>query len=240
MLKRQTLINETAAYRKDARRHFDKAVAALVALAWPYRKEGFTFGPDFALYDDALDICINLSDQCAESARKRLLRAIEGLEWDGEWEEDYDIDTQKRMDMAGTHLLALASIWVSVAAVNGWTESYTLVMVSRYIHNPFLCPAWKNIPLDTLSWGRGYAKDIAEQLALIGQGIIISAALRIDQQLEQRNGASYYIRRRGSNFDCDTCDELANKPIPIDVPFYFPHPRCVCFPEYHYEPIPNE
>jgi len=231
MLNQSHLIDTVAAYKKDSRKHFNEAVAALLALAWPYRKEGFVFDPSFALYDDALVLCMELSDKCEESARKRLQQAIESLEWDGEIPED--AEALESLDMAGTHLLDLLGVWIGVAAVNGWTESYTRVMVSRYLSNPFLCPEWRNIPLSTLAWGRGYARDIAEQLAIIGQGIIISGARYAEQQDEAASGATYYIRRRGSYYDCAVCDDLAGKPIPIGVPFEIPHPRCCCFPEYH-------
>ena len=236
MLNQATLIDEVAAYKKDSKRHFDKAVLDLLALAWPHRKEGFTFDPSFALYDDALSICVVLSNRCAESARARLLRTIESLEWDGDpWDEVYDQDEESRFDMAGTHLLDLLSIWISVAAVNGWTQGYTRVMVSRYLTNPFLCPEWSTIPLDALKWGRGYAKDIAEQLAIIGQGLIVSGARLAEQEDERERGATYYVRHRGSNYDCPDCDDLSERPIPIDVPFVTTHPRCVCWPEYFYD-----
>ena len=101
-----------------------------------------------------------------------------------------------------------------------------------------LCPEWKEIPLDTLAWGKGYARNILEQLTLIGQGLIIGGGRYAEWVDEQAKGATYYIRRRGSNYDCDVCEGLANKPIPIEVPFEYSHARCMCYPEFHYEPMP--
>jgi len=240
MLNQSDLLNTVAAYKKDSQDHFWEAVVTLLSLAWPYRKEGFVFDESFPMYDHALVVCIEMSDACIASAKERLSEAIEELEWDEDpWPEAFSVETEERFDMAGTHLLDLLAIWISVAAVNGWTKSYTRVMVSRYLANPFLCPYWKDVPKDALAWGRGYAKDIVEQLTLIGQGIILSGARYAEQEDEKANGATYYIRRRGSTYDCTDCEEMANIPIPIEVPFVIPHPRCVCFPEYHNEPIPE-
>lgn len=236
MLNQAVLIDEVAAYKKDSRRAFDMAVASLIALAWPYRKKDFAFEPSFELYDEALVICMELSDKCAEDAEKHLLRAVSELEWEGKIEQQ-SADDLERLDMSGSHLLELLGVWIGVAVANNWTQSYTKIMISRYLTNPFLCPGWKDIPLDTLSWGKGYAKDIAEQIAVIGQGIILDAARRIEQEDERRKGATYYVRHRGSSYDCNTCDELANTRIPIEEPFEIPHPRCVCWPEYFYTPI---
>ena len=230
MLNQKELIDTVAAYKKDSRKHFKDTVSALLALAWPYRKEKFVFDESFPLYDEAIALCMEMTDKCEASAKSRLASIVESLEWDGEIPEDFD--ARESMDMAGTHLLDLPGLWIGVAAANGWTESYTRVMISRYLSNPFTCPEWQHIPLGALAWGRGYARDIAEQLAVIGQGIIISGARYAEQKDEQQNGASYYIRHRGSTYDCDTCDALAERQIPIEVPFEIPHPRCVCWPEY--------
>lgn len=240
MLNQSDLIDAVAAYKKDSEKHFWDAVTALLALAWPYRKKDFAFDESFALYDEAIVECINLSDKCSESARRRLYGIIEdSLDYADE-EAAWDVaesDSIESFDMAGTHLMDLLGVWIGIAAANKWTQGYTRVMISRYIHNPFLCPEWKDIPLDALAWGRGYAKDVAEQLAVIGQGIIIGGARYAEWTDAQAKGATYYIRRRGSTYDCDICDELAGFPIPIEEPFEIPHPRCVCRPEYHYEPI---
>lgn len=240
MLNQSDLIQTVAAYKEDSKDHFWEAVAALLALAWPYRKEGFKFDNTFPLYDHALVVCIDMSDACISSAKDRLSEAVEDIDWDGDpWQEAFSVETEERFDMSGTHLLDLLAIWISIAAVNGWTKGYTRVMVSRYLSNPFLCPAWKDVQRDAIAWGRGYARDITEQLAIIGQGIILSGARYAEQEDERAKGAQYYIRRRGSTYDCPDCEEMANIPIPIEVPFVVSHPRCVCFPEYHNEPIPE-
>lgn len=237
MLNQDHLIETVAAFKKDSRRHFNVAVASLIALAWPHRKDPFTFDEPFPGHTDALDICIDLSDKCVESARKRLNAVVEdSLDYydeDAAWDEAFGDDILESFDMAGTHLLDLLAVWIGIAVANGWTDGYTRVMVSRYLANPFTCPEWRAIPLDALAWGRGYAKDVAEQLALIGQGIIVKGARYAERADAMAKGYTYYIRRRGSDYDCGVCEALANKPIPIDTPFEIPHPRCVCYPEYY-------
>ena len=239
MLKQAQLIEGVAAYKKDSNKLFWSAVSSLLALAWPYKREKFAFDDTFPLYEDAIDICLDLSDQCVEKAWNRTSGLInerfDDID-DGEvWLYAFDEEAQKSFDMAGSHLLELLAVWISVAVINEWTESYTKVMITRYITNPFLCPEWRGIPLDTLSWGRGYAKDIPEQLAIIGQGLIVKAARKAQQTEAENEGYDYYVRRRGSDFECDICDSMANIPIPIYIPFDIPHPRCVCFPEYFNE-----
>lgn len=243
MLDRDRLVKEVAAYKKDSRKHFDEAVAALIALAWAGRKPDFAYSADEALWGKALALCIALSDKCAESARKRLVSAIsdtfDRLNEELIWNEAYDAETQESLDMAGSHLLDLLAIWIGVAATNGWTQGYTRVMVSRYLTNPFLCPEWKSIPLSALAWGRGYARDVAEQIALIGQDAIIGGAMYAEWVDAAEKGATYYIRHRGSGYDCPECDSLCGFPIPIEQPFEFLHARCMCWPEYFYEPLPT-
>lgn len=239
MISQEILIDEAAGYKKDSKSYFDEALAALLALAWPYRSADFSFDGDDELYQEALDICISLSDKCNDRAIARMKNAISGMEGVDAWIGENEYENIGSFDMAGTHLLELLGVWISVAAKNNWTEGYTRVMITRYISNPFLCPAWKEVPLDTLSWGRGYAKNIPEQLALIGQDMIIGGARWVEWNDEATNkNATYYIRRRGSTYDCPECDSWAGIPIPIETPFEPSHARCCCFPEYHYDNIP--
>lgn len=242
MISNDTLTREAASFKSDARKHFDSAVAGLIALAWPWRKENFRFEDIPSVYTDATAACVALSDRCADAAKRRLSAIIEdSLDYsdaDAAWDYVYGDDSEERFDMAGSHLLELLALWIGVAAANGWTKGYTRVMVSRYLANPFLCPEWRGIPIDALSWGSGYAKDISGQIAVIGQTLIIRGARYAEWVDAQAKGAVYYVRRRGSNYDCPRCDETVGIPIPITVPFETYHARCCCYPEYFYEPMP--
>lgn len=245
MLNQEKLVDEVANFKKDAKKRFNAALAALLALAWEYKdrldEKKFSFEANPELYNEALRICREMSDGCAEDAQKRLFAIVEdALDYadeDAAWEQVYD-DALERFDMAGSHLLELLAVWIGVAMVEKWTESYTKIMISRNLANPFLCPEWNSIPLDALAWGRGYAKDISKQLTLIGQNAILGGARYAEWVDEQAKGAQYYVRHRGSNYPCEVCQELAEVPIPIDKPFEPSHGRCVCYPEYFYEPMP--
>jgi hypothetical protein len=143
------------------------------------------------------------------------------------------------MDMAGSHLKSLLEIWIALAVANGIPKGELSVLISRYLNNPFASPMWNGLPKDILAWGRGYDRNIVDQLAVIGQNAIVSSA-RYSEWLNERNkGAQYYIRHRGSWFDCPDCDSLCEYPIPIETPFVWLHSRCMCWPEYFYEPMPN-
>ena len=245
MLNQQTLIRETADYKRDARRIFDAHLASLLALAWPFRNaEEFSFELNDDLMAASYEECIELTDECAENAEKHFLTAVVNLgdTFDAEevWNGVYDESQEASYDMAGSHLLDLLTAWIGVAAANEWTKDYTRIMIGRYLANPYLCPQWNIVPREMLAWGVGYAKDISEQMAVIGQNLIVQASRYAEWLDESAQGATYYIRRRGSTYDCPACDELCGYPIPISEPFDFVHSRCLCFPEYHYEPIPRE
>jgi hypothetical protein len=126
-------------------------------------------------------------------------------------------------------------VWAATAFANNIGKGELRVMVSRYIANPFASPLWAGIRQDIIKWGRGFQRNIAAQIALIGQDAIVRSVRRAEWEDEARAGAKYYIRRRGSGYECPECDELCGYPIPIDEPFETVHPRCMCWPEYHDE-----
>lgn len=246
MLNNELVAAKTAAYKKDSRKEFDKAVAALIALAWRYRRVGadFLWDKDPELEMEANRICRELSDALAQRAK---LVAAEIMEdslgeydfdeaWDAKTGDDY-IPVITRFDQQGSFLKELLEVWIALAFVHSLTQGELRVMISRYLANPFTSPLWKDLPKDILQWGRGYPKDIASQIAVIGQNSIIAAVRNAEWQDARADGATYYIRRRGSYFDCPDCDSLCGYPIPIEVPFEFLHSHCMCVAEYHYEPL---
>ena len=239
MLNQESITSQAAAYKKDAKKRFDAALVALLALAWEWKDlvgDKFSFDADQELYNEALRICRELSDGCADDAHDRLFALVEDsmVYDDGDWDEDEIVE---RLDMAGIHLLELLAVWVGVAIVNDWSQGYLRVMISRYLSNPFLCPEWKNLPLDVISWGRGYSRDIFGQITIIGQDAIIGGGRRIEWDDAVAKGATYYIRHRGSTYDCPDCDSLCGYPIPITEPFEWLHSRCCCWAEYFFEPL---
>ena len=241
------LIEAAAEFKRLASAEFDKAVKKLIDLVWSKGKPtaDFLFESDPELDSEANEVLQGLSDALAAKA-KRIAEAIirDQLNGYGEeaWDEtnnpEGDVSIVFRFDMQGSHLKELLEIWIALAVVNGIRRSELNVLVSRYVRNPFASPLWRNIPTKSLKWGRGYSKDILDQIAIIGQNGIIEAVRHAEWQEQKDNGAEYYIRRRGSNYDCDVCQEMANKPIPIDTPFEIPHSRCCCYPEYFFDKIP--
>jgi len=244
MLNQDELTQSAAEYKDEARKRFDAALTALLALAWRWKGRingEFSFESDTELYNEALRICRELSDGCAEDARRRVAALIEdSLDYadeDAAWEEQED--AIESYDMVGSHLLTLLDLWIAAAWANGYTQGYTKIAVLRYLGNPASSGVFGKVRPDLLKWGKGYDYNLINQLALIGQGIIIGAARYAEWVDAQAKGALYYVRRRGSNYDCDICERNANIPIPIEVPFEQYHPRCVCYPEYFYEEMPG-
>ena len=223
-------------------------MTALLSLAWEYQSlgEDFSFEADAALYEEALRICRDLSDKCARDAKNRALQLIREYDlydedeiWDYAMDEG-DNNVLARFDMAGSHLLKLLDLWVAVALSNGFTKEYTRISILRYIGNPYASGLFGKVQKDILRWGRGFDRNLIDQLSVIGQNTIVDAARYAEYLDAVGNGATYYIRRRGSNYVCPECDDLCGEPIPIEEPFIRTHSRCMCWPEYHYSPIPEE
>ena len=246
------LVAEAAAFKREAAREFDKAVKALLDLVWakgvPSRDFRFTDDPQIdaeanAILRDLSDTLVARAKAKAEAIIRASLADYDfGEEWTEDWDAANDEDGEPllwRFDMEGSHLRDLLEVWIGLAVLNGISKSELRVEISRYLANPYASPLWRGVPQGALAWGRGYSKNIAEQLAILGQNAIVLAARRAEQRDEMENGATYYIRRRGSNYDCDECEDMANVPIPIEEPFEIPHSRCMCYPEYHHGEIPG-
>lgn len=244
-MRNEQLIEQTAAFKKEARPLFEGAVAALIALGFRYPGLGANFLWDATPELDAEcnKILRDLSDSLAAKAKARAISLMEAEGWDGgedawaEANENVDVPILTRFDQQGSFLRSLMEIWIALAFVNGITPSYLKILVINHLSNPYTSKFWRGLPAGLLKRGPGYQRDILDQIGLIGQDGIIGA-VRLGEWMNARDeGATYYIRRRGSFYRCDECQELANKPIPIEVPFDFLHARCMCWPEYHYEPI---
>lgn len=247
----ERIVSEAAAFRREASREFDRAVKALLDLVWSRRAptRDFRFTDDPEIDAEANAILRGLSDTLVAMAKARAEAIIRdqlpeydlGEEWEEDWESVDDEDDTTllwRFDMEGSHLRDLLEIWIALAVTNGIAKSELRVLISRYLNNPYASPLWAGVPKGALAWGRGYSKNVLEQITIIGQNAIVGASRRAEQRDARREGATYYIRRRGSGYDCDICEDLADVPIPIEEPFDIPHSRCMCYPEYHSGPIP--
>lgn len=238
MLSNDKLTREAAKFKSDSTKRFDAALTALLALAWQYKHLGgdFSFSADPELYAKALAICRDMSDGCLKDAENHIKSLFEE-----EFEAGYvnGEDAIERFDMAGSHLLELLNLWIALAFINGYSQAYTKISIGRWMNNPFASGLFCSWGKDVLKWGRGYDKNLINRLAVIGQNLIIDAARKREWEQEKEKGATYYIRRRGSGYDCPDCDELCGFPIPIEVPFERLHARCCCWAEYHYDDMPG-
>lgn len=239
------IIAQSSLFKKDSRSEFEKAVAALISLAFRYRRFGadFLWTSDPILEREANAILRGLSDSLAERAKARAISLIEGEGWDfggDAWDdvnERVDPPLLTRFDQQGSFLRDLLEIWIAIAFVEKITPDYLKILVINHLSNPYSSPFWKGLPEGLLKRGRGYQRNIIDQIFLIGQDSIIGSARLAEWKQAVSGGARYYIRRRGSNYKCEECESIANIPIPIEVPWDFTHARCMCYPEYHYEPI---
>ena len=240
----EKLATSASTFKREASREFDKAVRALIELAWSKGKPdgNFLWENNPELDAEANRILTGLSDRLVEKAKRIAVDIIReqftNADAEAAWEqvdgEDEETPLIARFDMQGSHLKELLEIWIALAAVNGIAKSELRVLISRYINNPSASPLWAGLPKDILKWGRGYSKNIMDQMAVIGQNAIIGATRYAEWYDAMENGAEYYVRHRGSNYDCPDCDDLCGYPIPITTPFLFLHSRCMCYPEYFF------
>ena len=239
----EQISEQAAAYKADARRLFEDAVAALIALAYRYQHLGvnFLWDSDPVLDRECNAILRDLSDKAKEAAKRRAAEIIEEAGWDEDGLAGFDETDEDSIlwsfDMAGSHLRELLEVWVALAFAEGMTPAYLKINVLRYLANPYASPQWSRLPSGLMKWGRGYQRDLINQIALIGQGGIINAARRGEWLYALAHGARYWVWRRGSNFHCPDCEENKGRLFPMDVAFSEMHARCLCYPEYHYEPI---
>lgn len=239
------LVAQAAAFKNDSRREFEEAVGELIALAYRYRRLGanFLWDSDPILEREANAILRGLSDSLAEKAKARALALVrqEGWAWGDEaWEdanERGDLPILTRFDQQGSFLRELMEIWIALAFVNGLTQNYLKLSVIRYLSDPYASPLWKGLPAGLLKRGPGYQRNIIDQIAIIGQDGIVGG-VRLAEWMDARDkGAKYWVWRRGSTFHCDECQENSGRAFPMDIPFEHLHARCMCWPEFHYEPM---
>lgn len=236
MINRKDIAKEAADFKGDAKKRFDEALSALIALAWANREYGneFSYEASEAIYAEALRICREMSDNLLEDAKRRIYALVETLDYADEEVafEQFRDDARERMDLAGSQLITLLDMWVSEAFARGFTESYTRISVQRYMANPIasgLFGAWGK---DIWKWGRGYDKNLPNRLSTIGRNLILDSVRYAEWVDAQAQGYDYYIVHRGSGFDCPVCDEGCEVEIPITIPFSKFHPNCMCWPQY--------
>lgn len=241
-LNRKNVENEAAAFKKDGRKRFEDALAALIALGFSRSDLGdnFLWESDPELREKALAVCREMSDGCLADAKERAKRlcddSLDYYDFDVAWDL-VENEARESFDMEGSHLLSLLEIWLALAFVNGFTEAYLKIMILRYIGEPYASPLWGNLPGGLLAWGKGYRKNIIDQISVIGQNAIIGSSKHAEFVDAVAKGATYYIRHRGSNFLCLECDALCEYPIPIDNEIGQTHANCMCWNEYFFEPL---
>lgn len=239
MANREKITKATAKYKQEARKPFETALGALIALAFRWKSLGanFLWDSDPVLEEEANAILRGLSEAEMELAKQSAKELVgEGDVFDSAWDAA-SADVLERLDMEGSHLRELLEVWIALAFVNGMTQGYLKILIIRYLNNPYASPLWSGLPAGLLKWGRGYQKNILDQIALVGSDAILGAAALAEYTDALENGAVYYIRHRGSNYDCPDCDALCERPLPMTQIIDLTHPRCMCWNEYFFEQI---
>lgn len=228
------------------------AVTRILALAYVYKEfvEGEFRFEDFPDLNERVNAILRgLSDKGAEIARQRVRDALALL--DGEYEDYEDIVEEVEnenegmlwaFDMHSSNLKKLLEGWLTIAFANGWSQADTLAGILSNLDEPQTSPMWRDairakmIDPNEYRFGRGYQRNIPNAMRVLAVYIITKAFMLSEQRMYANRGAAYYIRRRGSNYDCPECDSLVGYPIPIDEPFVMLHPNCLCIAEYHFPP----
>ena len=231
------LIEQMARVKGDVRERVEKAVSAVLLLAWAYRSDEF----DWAMHPD-LDKEVNailrdMSDGVTEDIERRaraVLEEMELLEWEdgaldyAEGERDGH-DMLWRLDMHASHLKELLGLWLGVAAVCVLDRATTTTQILTFLGNPALSPYWRKAGAPVLRWGRGNIRNTIDGLTLIGQDAINGTYQFAWVHHLESIGAVGYRTVRGSNYDCPICEEMKERVWPIDIVVLPYHPRCVCY-----------
>lgn len=226
------------------------AVAEILALVYPYQPfvEGEFRFEDFPDLDEKVNAILRgLSDKGMEIMRQRMRDAIALLGGDYESYEDIVTEIENEgdgvlwaFDLHSSNLKRLLEGWITVAFAQKIILPNLLPVVVGSMDAPQDAPLWKEgirehlIDPNEYRFGKGYQRNIPNAMKVLIVYVVTKVFMRSQQRMERLNGAAYYIRRRGSRYDCPECDALCGYPIPIDVPFEPTHPNCVCWAEYHY------
>lgn len=74
------------------------------------------------------------------------------------------------------------------------------------------------------------------RLLTLTRHTIADAWMHADMEYHVRNGAIGFISRRGSNYPCQTCDDMAARFHTFAEPYPPYHPHCVCYAIPVYQP----
>lgn len=235
---RKALIDAMASVRPDVRKRMDAAVAAILALAWEYRGEGFSFGAHADIDAQVNRILATMSDGILADVEARAKRLLEDVELEEYEEEALEYAERKmdgedalfRLDMHASHLKELLAGWLVVAGVAGLTQRQTMRNLYTFLGNPTASKDWKDAGLGVPRWGTGYARNVLNGMTVIGQDHINRTYQFARIQDFKAQGAIGYRTVRNSGYDCPFCDEMTQKIWPLDETVLPYHPRCVCLP----------
>lgn len=229
------------------------AVTRILALAYLYKEfvEGEFRFEDFPDLDERVNAILRgLSDKGAEIARQRVRDALALL--DGEYEDYEDIVEEVEnenegmlwaFDMHSSNLKKLLEGWLTIAFANGWSQADALAKIASNLDEPQTSPMWRDairakvIDPNEYRFGRGYQRNIPNAMKVLAVWVIIRVFAEAQRREQTAKGATFYVRHRGSNYNCPECDDLCEIPFPIEEPITIPHPNCMCWTEYFYTPL---
>lgn len=238
MTDHDAVIDAMSSVKGDVKERVDKAVAAILLLAWSYRREGFSFEDFPELNDQVNKILQSLSDGNLADAEKRAKALLESLGL-GDWDDDAlgyaerEIDGENalwRLDLHASHLKELLAGWIAVAAVQKLSMTQMRLLMNTYGGTPWLSKKWRDSGLGKMGWGSGYQRDVTGAMTVIGQDLINRSYQYAKLEKLKERGVTHYRTIRGSNYDCPLCDEMMERIWPIDSIVLPYHPRCVCIP----------
>lgn len=252
-MEREEFISVLTGITPLMRRAVQDAVAQILALAYPYADfvEGEFRFEDFPDLDEKVNAILrDLSDKGMEVLKSRIADALALL--DGEYEDFADIveETENEgngvlwaFDLHSSNLKKLLEGWITIGFTQKLLQGALLAKILGYMDAPQDAPMWRDavrqhlIDPNEYHFGKGYQRNIPDAMKVLAIYIITKVFMLSEQRVERGKGATFYIRHRGSTYDCPECDSLCEYPIPIEEPFEYPHPRCMCWAEYFYTPL---
>lgn len=239
------LTRQMSLCRRDAEGEVRRAATEVIDLCEPHRAAGRAFTlASCGLDGEAALTLASLSDRLIDAweARAGGLDGVDGeaVGW-AEGERD-GLTTRDRLDRHASRLLYALEGWVAIGFANALTARRTAELAARYAANPFGIPEWAEAVAERGSYSAtiirdgdlnrrsGLAGSITSSLALVGEGLLNAAFRYAEVRGLRLAGATRYGVRRGSAFDCPTCDEVCSRTWPVGEVVLPVHPRCMCYP----------
>lgn len=198
-----------------------KAIEKILSLSWEYQYLGakFSFDANKELSGKVDAILRQMTDELVDYSFTKARATSEDDDNDAVLVMLNMEDIRQRYDKHTDHLKTMLEVYIGTALANKYTRGELLSKVAAYIANP---------PV-SFHFGRGVMRSPANAYTILGQNTI-HTAYQTSVLIGYRKDPMIIGYRvvRGSNYDCDICQELTYGIHPLTEQCLPAHSRCRC------------